>query len=59
MAIYQSGVIFADVDTADPNCWRLDSYVKRGGYTALKKIFVEKIRSITIKSYIINNAVID
>jgi NADH-quinone oxidoreductase subunit F len=43
MAIYQSGVIFADVDTANPNCWTLDSYVKRGGYTALKKILEGKI----------------
>lgn len=43
MAIYQSGVIFADVDTANPECWTLGSYVKRGGYTALKKIFTEKV----------------
>jgi NADH-quinone oxidoreductase subunit F len=43
MAIYKSGVIFADVDTANPNCWTLDSYVQRGGYVALKKIINDKI----------------
>lgn len=43
MAIYQKGVIFKDVDTAITDCWNLDNYVKRGGYQAVKKIFVEKI----------------
>ena len=42
MAIYQSGVIFKDVDTQDPNCWTLDEYIKRGGYQALRKIISEK-----------------
>ena len=42
MAIYQSGVIFDQVDTANPDCWTLDEYVKRGGYTALRKILAEK-----------------
>ena len=41
MAIYQSGVIFNKVDTLDSNCWTLDSYIKRGGYLALKKILSE------------------
>ena len=41
MAIYQSGVIFDQVDTANPDCWTLDEYVKRGGYTALRKILSE------------------
>ena len=43
MAIYKSGVIFADVDTANPDCWTLDSYLQRGGYVALKKIINDKI----------------
>lgn len=43
MAIYQDGIIFADVDTANPDCWKLDSYVKRGGYAAITKILSEKI----------------
>src|SRR6185437_11848761 len=43
MAIYQSGVIFEGLDTTIPDCWTLDSYLKRGGYTALKKILSEKI----------------
>ncbi|MFN8769864.1 MAG: NADH-quinone oxidoreductase subunit NuoF [Neisseriaceae bacterium] len=38
MAIYKNGVIFADVDTSDKNCWKIDSYIKRGGYNALKHI---------------------
>ena len=42
MAIYQSGVIFKDVNTQDPNCWTLDEYIKRGGYQALRKIISEK-----------------
>lgn len=43
MAIYQSGVIFEELDTANPDCWKLDSYLKRGGYSALKKILSEKV----------------
>ena len=43
MAIYQSGVIFKNVNTQDPNCWTLDGYVKRGGYQALRKILAEKM----------------
>lgn len=43
MAIYQSGVIFDQVDTQDPDCWTLASYLKRGGYQALKKILTEKM----------------
>lgn len=42
MAIYQSGVIFKNVNTQDPNCWTLDEYIKRGGYQALRKIISEK-----------------
>jgi NADH-quinone oxidoreductase subunit F len=38
MAVYKSGVIFNNVDTADATCWTLDSYLKRGGYQGLKKI---------------------
>jgi NADH-quinone oxidoreductase subunit F len=43
MAIFQKGVIFADVDTDNPNCWNLESYMKRGGYQALKRILENKI----------------
>ena len=43
MAIYQSGVIFDQVDTANPYCWTLDEYVKRGGYSALRRILSENI----------------
>jgi NADH-quinone oxidoreductase subunit F len=43
MTIYKSGVIFQDVDTSDKNCWRIEGYIKRGGYSALKKIIENKI----------------
>ena len=43
MDVYVSGVIFDGVDTSDANCWKLDAYVKRGGYQALKKIIGNKI----------------
>lgn len=42
MAIYQSGVIFNQVDTQDPNVWTLDAYLARGGYQALKNILANK-----------------
>ncbi len=42
MAIYQSGVIFANLDTSIPDCWTLESYKKRGGYNALTKILNNK-----------------
>lgn len=43
MAVYQSGVIFKDLDTSIADCWTLESYVKRGGYRALTKILTENI----------------
>jgi len=43
MTIYAKGVVFENVDLDDPNCWKLDAYVKRGGYAALKKIIENKI----------------
>lgn len=43
MAIYESGVIFADLDTSKPDCWNLESYKKRGGYKALERILNDKI----------------
>ncbi len=43
MAIYQKGVIFADVDTSKNDCWTLDNYVANGGYLALKKILSEQL----------------
>ena len=38
MSILKSGVIFNGVDTQDPHCWTLESYVARGGYEGLKKL---------------------
>jgi NADH-quinone oxidoreductase subunit F len=43
MAIYQSGIIFQDVRPDQNDDWRLSSYIARGGYAALKKIFHEQI----------------
>ena len=43
MAVFSQGVIFEGVDTSDPNCWTLDAYVKRGGYTALKRILQQNV----------------
>lgn len=43
MAIFQSGVIFDQVNTHEPKCWTLDEYRARGGYSALRKILFEKI----------------
>lgn len=43
MAVYRSGVIFAEVNTEDSECWKLDKYVARGGYAALRKIITNKI----------------
>ncbi len=38
MAILKAGMLFDGVDFADPDCWRLQSYLARGGYQALKKV---------------------
>jgi NADH-quinone oxidoreductase subunit F len=43
MAVYQSGVIFADLDTSQHDCWTLENYLKRGGYQALKKVLFESL----------------
>jgi NADH-quinone oxidoreductase subunit F len=43
MAIYQSGVIFENLDTKDINCWTLASYKQRGGYSALSKILTQAL----------------
>ncbi len=43
MAIYESGVIFADLDTSKKDCWTLASYKQRGGYKALEKILNNKL----------------
>ena len=43
MAIYESGVIFDQVDTHNPDCWHLEAYQARGGYQALRKILSEKL----------------
>ncbi|MBP6346130.1 NADH-quinone oxidoreductase subunit NuoF [Neisseriaceae bacterium CLB008] len=43
MAIYESGVIFNQLDTADADCWTLKAYEARGGYQALKKILTENM----------------
>ncbi|MBI3146164.1 MAG: NADH-quinone oxidoreductase subunit NuoF [Pseudogulbenkiania sp.] len=43
MAVFVNGVIFDGVDTAAPDGWRLDAYVARGGYQALRKILDSKL----------------
>ena len=43
MAIFQSGVIFDQVDTHNPDCWHIDAYQARGGYQALRKILTENM----------------
>lgn len=43
MAIYQNGVIFEHVDTKNADCWKIESYIKNGGYKALTKIVTDKI----------------
>ena len=43
MAVFVNGVIFEGVDTAAPDCWRIEAYMARGGYQALKKILDNKI----------------
>ena len=43
MAIFQSGVIFENVDTRNPDCWHLEAYQVRGGYQALRKILTENM----------------
>lgn len=43
MAVYESGVIFENIDFADPGSWTLAAYEKRGGYQALKKIIAQKM----------------
>ena len=41
MSLYNKFVIFEGVDPDDPNTWRLESYVKRDGYSSIKKILTE------------------
>lgn len=43
MAIYQSGVIFDNVDTRNPDCWHLQAYMARGGYRALRRILTQNM----------------
>lgn len=45
MAILKSGIIFEDVDTSNPDVWRIDAYIARGGYQALKNILSTPISS--------------
>ena len=42
MAIFVKGVIFDGVDTLDAECWHLEAYVARGGYSALRRILESK-----------------
>ncbi len=42
MATFAKGVVFEGVDFDDPNSWRLEEYVKRGGYAGLRRIADEK-----------------
>ncbi|MDR3428062.1 NADH-quinone oxidoreductase subunit NuoF [Silvimonas sp.] len=48
MATYVNGVVFEGVDFSNPDCWRIDEYIKRGGYAALKKIAEEKLTQDSI-----------
>ncbi len=43
MAVFEKGVIFANLNSEDPQCWRLESYKQRGGYQALTRILNEKL----------------
>lgn len=43
MTVYVRGVVFENVDFADPDTWKLAAYEKRGGYQALKKIFASRM----------------
>lgn len=38
-----TGVVLGGIDFNDQDCWRIDAYIKRGGYAALKKILAENI----------------
>lgn len=42
MAIFVKGVIFDGVNTLDAECWHLEAYVARGGYSALRRILESK-----------------
>jgi NADH-quinone oxidoreductase subunit F len=42
MAIFVKGVIFDGVNTLDSECWHLEAYVARGGYSALRRILESK-----------------
>ena len=42
MAIFVKGVIFDGVDTLDAECWHLEAYIARGGYSALRRILESK-----------------
>ncbi len=43
MATFVKGVVFEGVEFENPDSWRLEEYVKRGGYAALQKIVNEKM----------------
>lgn len=43
MVVYVKGVVFEEVDFADPDTWKLAAYEKRGGYQALKRIIDNKM----------------
>ncbi|MDF0605538.1 NADH-quinone oxidoreductase subunit NuoF [Neisseriaceae bacterium TC5R-5] len=43
MAVFVNGVIFEGVDTSQPDCWRLEAYLARGGYQALRRIVESKM----------------
>ena len=34
------------VDSSDPENWKLDQYIKRGGYAAIKKILANKMSPV-------------
>ena len=43
MTIYVKGIVFENVDFNQTSCWKIDEYLQRGGYAALKKVITEKI----------------
>ena len=43
MTVYVKGIVFENVDFNQTSCWKIDEYLQRGGYAALKKVITEKI----------------
>ena len=50
MSVYSSGILFADIDYSDDDCWKIASYQQRGGYKALQDILHNKVSAEEIIS---------